>query len=1578
MADPVTGPSAADVEAPAWQPFQDAETLDADERGRVQGPWRPVDGTRRGGMDEAQDTAVRHLVEAFTAKTPKSKAFAAENRRTLADPRSVAGFRSEWKELIYPLVMDRAKGSKIWDIDGNEYVDIVGSFGVNLLGHSPDFVTEAVKELLDTGFAIGPQIGLAGEVAGLVCELTGMERAAFCNTGSEAVLAALRISRTVTGNDRIASFKGHYHGIFDEVLVKAVDIGGTRRAFPIAPGIPNRAVEDALVLDYGHPASLQRIREHAHELACVILEPVRSRNPDLQPWAFVRELRELTRELGIPLIFDEMITGFRSHLGGAQALLGVEADLATYGKVVGGEYPIGVVAGRSEFMDALDGGDWSFGDDSVPEADMTWFAGTFVRHPVALAAAKASLTYLKEQGPGLQEALNERTGAWVREMNEFCEASGIPVWLEHFSSFFLITYTEYQEYSDLLTPSMATKGVFSRETRPLFFSVAHTDEDWAQVTDALRTSFLEMQAAGLLTERTVVPAEVEVAPSAEDVGVRDADGIVHLPLTEPQQEIWLATRFGDDASAAFNVSVKLHLGGLLDRDAMTRAIQSLVDRHEALRTTFDEEGEVQRVAPRLDIEVPFLDLSEFGRDEAEARADTLELKDVKVPFNLEDGPLLRPRIVKLEEDSWRVIIVLHHIVADGWSCGIIGRDLGRLYSAACRGEDPALPDPLQLSEWIQFLQTDDQLAEQAASEEFWLEEYATIPSPMDLPTDRPRPPEKTYESDRVHLKLEPEFVAELRHAAGNEGATLFAFTFAAFDAFLHRITGQNDLVVGFDMAGQALVPGQDLVSHCVSFLPMRMQVDGDRPFTELLGAMRTKMLDVIEYQHYTYGSLLRKLKVPPDPARLPLVSVSFNLDPSSTGAAFEGLEVGFDSIPRQYENNDLFVNMVQLDDGGFELQCTFNRDLFDVETVERRMREYVTVLGAAARNPKAPVSRLSLLPPEEENTLKGWNDTAVDYALDVTLHGLFEETARSRPDAVAVLAEEGAQERLTYAELDRKADALAHRLQELGVGLESPVAVCMNRSAELVTSLLAVLKSGGAYVPVDPGYPDFRKVFMVEDSGAQVVLTQAQLEETLPKTGPTLLAVDAIWDELDGGEPERWADPGSQAYVIYTSGSTGKPKGVMVEHRSVVNRLLWMHDLLGLTKDDIFLQKTPYSFDVSVWEFFSPLVLGAPLVMARVDGHLDPAYLAETIQEHGVTTVHFVPSMLQAFLDGTEAEACTSLKRVVCSGEALNPVLRDRCLETLDADLFNLYGPTEAAVDVSASECVAGEPPWTVPIGAPVANTQLHVLDPQLQPVPIGIPGELYIGGVQVGRGYLNRDELTAERFVADPFASDPSARLYRTGDSCRYLADGQIEFLGRLDHQVKVRGFRIELGEIEAILAEHESVKQAVVNVHAAGTADAQLVTYAVLDPPESLTVSEIRLFLRTRVPDYMVPGLLVELDEMPLTPSGKVDRKALPAPLASAPRPESKFSPPSTDSEILIAEVWADLLPLDQVDKTDNFFELGGHSLLAVKAVSTIAKRTGAKMNPREMFFQTLEQLAAQLDTIETSTSEPEPENP
>ncbi|HEU4560571.1 MAG TPA: amino acid adenylation domain-containing protein, partial [Longimicrobium sp.] len=624
------------------------------------------------------------------------------------------------------------------------------------------------------------------------------------------------------------------------------------------------------------------------------------------------------------------------------------------------------------------------------------------------------------------------------------------------------------------------------------------------------------------------------------------------------------------------------------------------------------------------------------------------------------------------------------------------------------------------------------------------------------------------------------------------------------------------------------------------------------------------------------------------------------------------------------------------------------------------------LLTAVAADPETRTGDLAMLGPDERRTvLEDFNATAFHHDGPPTLHGLVEAQVRRTPSAVAVTSESGS---LTYAELDRRAETLAAHLRHLVVGVETRVGVCLERSAELVVALLGVLKAGGAYVPVDPGYPAARIAYMLADAGVPVLLTDDALAASLPEHGARVVRLDADWPAIESApvcDPIA-VPPDALAYVIYTSGSTGQPKGAMNAHRGIVNRLLWMQAEYGMDADDVVLQKTPFSFDVSLWEFFWPLATGARLVMARPEGHRDPAYLADVIEREGITTLHFVPSMLRVFLDHGDLARCGSVRRVISSGEALDAGLAARCMRGLPtAALHNLYGPTEAAVDVTAWRCTPADAGRGVPIGRPVANTRAYVLDRGGRPVPIGVGGELYLGGVQVGRGYLHRPALTADRFVPAPFGAEPGARLYRTGDRARWRADGALEYLGRMDHQVKVRGFRIEPGEIEAALAAHPAVREAVVAARDDG-GETRLVAYVVAHgqaPP----ADALRAFLRERLPAHMVPAAFVALDAIPLSPSGKADRRALPAPDLGDGGAAAFVAPRST-TEWTLARIFAQVLGTEQMGVHDHFFERGGSSLGAVQVVARVHEEFGVSL-PLHALFQapTIEALSLHIARVQ-----------
>ena len=1516
------------------------------------GPFKPIDRAADMAMTAEQTAALKELIARYTTRTAESKKLAIKNRPILADPRSVGGFKQLWKDMVYPIFTTHSDGSKVWDVDGNEYVDFVMGFGASIFGHRPPFVVEAVKKQLDLGFEIGPIQPIAGEVAELVREFTGMQRVAFTNTGSEAVLAATRVARTVTGRDKIAVFAGAYHGIFDEVLFRPLTVNGETRTAASAPGVPASAVSQVIVLDYGNPQSLDILRARGSEIAAVLVEPVQSRRLDLQPREFLQELRKVTKETGSALVFDEVVTGFRVEPGGAQAYFGVRADLATYGKVIGGGISIGAVTGDPKYMDALDGGQWNYGDTSFPEVGVTFFAGTFVRHPLALAAAKAVLLHLKEKGPELQKNLTTRTARLADQLRAIIDEFQAPYHISQFSSLMQLTFPSEQKYAALLHYMLRERGIHIWDNRAFVLTTAHSEADLTKLLTAFRESLQTMVEAGFLpppssgSKRTSTvttqtadtpPRERQIVPVAAGLG-----GVDQFPLTEAQKEIWLAAQMGGEAALGYNESLKLEFHGRFDAELFRAAIQQIVNRHPILLASFSSDGQWQRIDPSVKLDVPLLDFSTKQKPAREL--EKLIENEVSSSFDLTQGPLLRVRIVRLSNDHHVVVWTAHHVVCDGWSGGLIVSELAKIYSALKQGAAPVLDAPESFRQYAITNQGDSDESRVASA--YWSQQFADIPTPLELPADRLRPAVRTAQASTLKRDLPEPLHLLLKKTAGQQRTTLVVLLMAGLKTFLYRLTGQTDLVIGLGVAGQAITGQSCLVGHCVNLLPVRSRLEPSSSFQQNLAAVKKSVLDAFDHNQSTIGSILQEIKVPRSPGRPPLVEVIFNIDKDPGAVEFEGLKFECERNPKRALHFDLFFNFVE-GPHSLYLECDYNTDLFDASTIRRWLGHLQTLLESIAAAPSESIDRLPILSELERHEITvRWNDTAVRYDEVETLQNWFELQVEKTPDALA-LTSEG--QNLTYRALNRRTNQLAHHLKKLGVGPDVRVGVCSERSIEMVVALMGILKAGGCYMPLDPDYPSNRLALMLEDAQPPVILTQKALLQRLPTHEVPAICLDSNWDRI-ASEPDTnlgvQSTRNDAAYVIYTSGSTGKPKGVVNIHEAIVNRLQWMQDAYRLTAADRVLQKTPYSFDVSVWEFFWPLVTGASLVMARPGGHRDPEYLAQLIAHETITTLHFVPSMLRLFLESAKLSKRSTIRQVFCSGEELGADLQRMFFAASDAELHNLYGPTEAAVDVTYWACQRDDQRSFVPIGRPIANTQIYILDHNLSPVPIGVSGELHIGGIGLARGYLNRPELTAERFIPDVVSKRNGARLYKTGDLSRYLPTGEIQYLGRIDHQVKIRGFRIELGEIGAVLAKHPNIKQCVVTAREDRPGEKMLVAYFEAQsnaPPET---NELRDYLKKELPEYMVPAAFIRMDRLPLSPNGKIDTKALPAPEQRSSEGQEAFLAPRDSVEQVLAQLWAKVLKVKRVGLNDNFFELGGHSLLAVRIIVEIENIYGRRL--------------------------------
>jgi len=1542
------------------------------------GPYKPPQKGSSGQLTERQQQHVRDLIERCTKRTPKSKSMTQQHRSRLADPRVVSGFRAQWKEMVYPILTVRSKGSRLWDVDGNEYIDILNGFGPIMLGHRPDFVERAIEKQLREGFEIGPQTPLAGEVAEMFCDMTGNERMSFCNTGSEAVIAALRVARTVTGRSKVVLFAGAYHGMFDEVLVRSVKGGETPRSLPIAPGIPRESVGNVVVLDYGTSESLEWIRAHAHELAAVLVEPVQSRHPHLQPREFLREIREITQNSGAALIFDEVVTGFRVDPGGCQALFDIRADLATYGKVLAGGMPIGVLAGKAQFMDALDGGAWQFGDDSYPSVGVTFFAGTFVRHPLTLAAVKAVLEHFREQGPQLQRQLTAKTASLVATLNSLFVKANVPSRIETFGSIFYFSFPADFPLGSLLYYHLREKGIYILEGFPCFLTTTHSEADVQTIIRVFDESLAEMQAGGALPEPAAEPAAVSVsvatAPEVEEV--------LQAHMTEPQREIFLAAKLGDDASCSFNESFNVYLRGALHVGALRDAVNALLARHDALRATADPDAFNLHFRPKLEIEIPLCDLSELEPAARESELRRISAKDSRTPFDLTKGPLVRAEIVRLEPDYHALLFTSHHMVCDGWSTNVLLDELAQVYSAKVRGHEPVLAAPLSFRKYAQAQLDQRGSSEAAEVESYWLTQFKDVPDLLDLPTDRPRPAVRGYAGATFRTHIDAETYRQIKQMGSKKGCTLFATLLAGFQTLLHRLSNQNDVVVGVPTAGQSLLEDGNLVGHCVNFLPLRTRFRDDLTFASLLCEVKKTLLDAYDHQSYTYGTLARKLAIPRDPSRLPLMEVQFNLERIGSNAAFAALKAVVDPNPKSAVNFDVFFNIVESDQG-LMIDCDYNTGLFDHETIARWLNHYKTLLAAATHEPEALVDELPLMTAAETASLvAAWNPNLTRYAVTSTMHHLFEQQASHAPEAVAVVMGE---QRITYRELNERANRLARALRAKGVRPDSLVAVCFERTIEMMVSLLAVLKAGGAYVPIDSSYPKERLAMMLEDAQAAIVLTQEQLVPTLPATSAEIICVDRDWPAISrqpATNPEPASRPENLAYMIYTSGSTGKPKGVMVTHANVVRLLEAAKPWFDFSHRDVWSLFHTYSFDVSVWEMWGCLLTGGRLVIAPYWISRSPQEFHTLLAKQQVTVLCQTPVAFYQLIEAEEAGAAalSDLRYVILAGEALNFAnLRPWLKRHGDArpQIINMYGPTEATVYSTYRRLAAAdiERETRSLIGVPLLDANIYILDANQRPVPPGVAGELCIAGAGVARGYLNRPELTAERFVPDPFVNQASARMYRSGDLARFLAQGDIDFLGRLDNQVKIHGFRIELGEIESILAGHPDIREVAVAARKDGPGDKKLVGYFVTRSGNKISGTELREFLQVKIPAHMIPYAYVQLEALPLNPSGKVDRAKLPAPDTRSAARTREYVPPRTPEEKILTDILSEVLRVENVGVTDNLFELGADSLHVFQITSRAAK-AGLTITPRLLLQQrTIAGVVAEMGNSQASVPPPSP---
>lgn len=1042
-----------------------------------------------------------------------------------------------------------------------------------------------------------------------------------------------------------------------------------------------------------------------------------------------------------------------------------------------------------------------------------------------------------------------------------------------------------------------------------------------------------------------------------------ANGIIEgkVAATEAQKEIWASVKFGDKANCAFNESLNLELKGPLDTTALHFALQDVVDTHDALRSTFTPDGRFFSLNASVPINLRHSDLSQHDKTTQVTSTKEIEREAATQPFDLVHGSLFRLHLMKCSDENHQLLVTAHHIIMDGWSFWVFLEELAARYNARKNNIAPVITPAYQFSQYARDLAEQQQTQKNRADLDYWLQQFSPVPEPLAFPTDNQRPQFRTFDSNRVDYPIEEQLVKALRKQSGLLGVTFMGLLHSALSCYISRICRTKDVVIGVPAAGQASSGNYQLIGHCINLLPLRCRIDENNTFAECAQNSQKTLLDGYEHQQITYGTLVQHLKLSRDSGSPPVVSIIFNIDQDMDAVDFDELEVGVSSPPRAFENFDLFLNIVQIKKG-LTIECQYDSLLFQQESIQRHLDGLVELLTAISTDANQRIKNLPLVSAQERKLLLDeYNTTSFPLPPYTSFTELFRCIAKDNKDKTAVIFKNAS---LSYADLDLKSDQLAAHIQLSGIQPGELVGIYLNRSINMLVSTLAVIKAGAGYVPLDPDYPTDRLQYMIDDSGIKLLISESSLSIDFFTNTPPSLNIDEEWDNIAGCDITqiKKTSPAKDSicYVIYTSGSTGKPKGVAVPNRCVLNFLLSMQQTPGITQSDSLLAVTTLSFDIAVLELYLPIISSATVTIASKEEAMDGKSLRTFIEEKGVTILQATPSTWQLLLS-SEWEGSPHLK-ALCGGEALPQHLVNELVPKVK-EMWNMYGPTETTV-WSTTYKIA-EKNTKILIGKPIGNTSILILDPNKQLVPRGVAGELYIGGKGVTAGYLHREELTRKAFVKNPFSSEDNDIIYRTGDLVKYRQDGNIEYITRLDNQVKLRGFRIELGEIETAISSFAGIRQVVVNIFVHSASDQRLVAYLIADEKIVIDVDTLKSSLRQSLPNYMIPQHFVFLNTFPLTANGKIDRKSLPAPFTDASISKEREEP-RNDFERSMLAVWQEVLGVDNIGINDDFFDSGGHSLLALELVNKLKKATGITFEYASIFSApTIKQLVAAIDS-------------
>ena len=1470
------------------------------------GPLRLIQNLPQVQYSEAQSQFIHQFILKYTEKTKSSKMKVNLARNQLADSRSVAGFRPSTKELVYPIIGQYYEGSHLWDIDNNEYIDISMDFGANLFGHQAKFIKEAIIQQVSSGLGLAPRSAHLDAAAKLLCSLTGMERAVFCTTGTESVMTAIRLARLASKRSKIVVFSSSYHGHSDQVLATWEE--ESKQVQAVVAGVSTLAILDTMVLSYGNPESFNWIVDHAEEIAAVLVEPIQARHPDKQPQVFLKKLRQITQEKNIILIFDEMITGFRLAPGGAQAWFQIQADLATYGKILGGGCPVSAVAGRSDLLAGIDGGIWKYGDDSYPKEAMTFFAGTFNGYALGATTAFAVLSAI-QQSSYLYKKLNDKVKTFAEKLNQWFFNQNIDMQIVYAGSLFRF---EFNQNLDIFFYQLLEKGLFIWEGRNCFLSFSHSDDDVEVIIQKIKESIIELKENHL----------IKIANQSM--------------ITLAQKQLWALAKLGKKATIAYHEANLLLFEGKLDTIVLKMAWEELVNRHESLRMIIHENGEQFFVKKQID-----LDWHEQIASNDDGELSHWQRNITEKEFDFQTGPLFRIGILTVQNHIHYMILFIHHIIVDGWAIGALFYELSLIYKSLL--SDHVLPNlpPVQFSDYINWFHGN--LPTFESQKKYWCEKLQHLPKPLfNLEQD-----ELDWTGFEKNITLTEDQFKKIQLFARENNYSLFMFLLACYQCFLHKWFGKNSIIVGCPTLGRSMPDGDRVVAYCTHLLPIfsiYRKTDTVKSFFEQI---KSTLLEAFDNQDYPYAHMLADLS---HDVENTIIQTVFNLDKLEKLDFGEKLNTRVEPVLLNTVHFPLSLNVIE-EISNLTFIFKFQSMFFSNDESSQFVKLFIHFLNEIIKYQSCSLNNLSIIHHDEWKAIEKWNNNYIPIP-DLSINELFKNNISIYGDRASVIYKN---KTYTYYEFDLLIDQLSYKiLNEINLNDSEIIAIALEDKLEIIISMLAILRVGKSFVVIDTKLPINIIKEMIKACQCVYLITNKKFKHyNIFENRINYENIESIQINKKDVKFTNY-NSNNLAYIVFTSGSTGTPKAVMIEHKSFINFTMWFKSRVNLTDNINVDCSSNLAFDFGLATSLAALLNGSCVHLCDEDTKFDIEHYCRYLEADQIELIKVTPSYFHLIENECNPVdyPLHSLKVIILAGEKINPEDCKKWLKKYPHHrLINCYGPTETTVSVLMHDVKLEEA--TIPLGRPEHNITVYLINDNLELLPSGIIGELCIGGECVGKGYLNEPHLTSQKFLTLHLPNNKSVRIYRTGDQAKLLENGELEYIGRLDDQVKIRGYRVELNEIKVVLQRYQGITDAAVVVN-----DNQVIAYYTTHV-KNVDENKLKSYLFNNLPDYMVPHLYVKLNTIPLNRNDKLDTKNLPKPI----RPHFKSDKSITAIQALIISAWKEILAIDHVSEKDNFFNLGGDSIGVILLVSKL-RSLGFKINAKQIYqFPTIEKLVDEI---------------